>query len=172
MSSLSQNSTTTGQRVKRASGRGTSARLFAVGLDNEFNHRTEQGDTVYMVTSFALLGLTSVVTLFMLICPGSCRGNAHLPVLLWSANILMSIVLRSEDSSLPLRLGLGWLLLETFLIWVTLPIRFRIALFYSTLLLGLHSGVVLCRGKGQPLIWPQVSACLASWIHPEIGFNA
>jgi len=121
--------------------------------------RTEEGDMIYMVVSFVLLGATLLLTLLILILPGFSKGNPHLPILIWTTHILVAIGLRSDEAALPLRLGLGWVLLEVFLIWVTVPLRFKAALAYNTLITSLHTGAVFWRGhtgEGEPFMWPQV----------------
>lgn len=121
--------------------------------------RTEDGDMIYMAVSFVLLGATLLLTLLILILPGFSKGSPHLPILVWMTHILVSVGLRSDEAALPLRLGLGWVLLEIFLIWVTVPLRFRAALAYNALITILHTAVVFWRGRvgeAQPFLGAQV----------------
>lgn len=74
--------------------------------------------------------------------------------------ILVPISVRSDN--LPLRVGLGWVLLESFLVWVTLPVRFPVAFLYSFCIGTCHTLVVAWKGKKQPLFMNQVYEIIPS----------
>lgn len=71
----------------------------------------------YIVCMMVFLIFTGIIIMLMLTVP-KVPQNAHVPVLLWSLMILFSVAVDVESSVHP-RLGLGWVILETFLIWVS-----------------------------------------------------
>jgi len=99
---------------------------------------------LYLTIMMVLLILTTIVVTFMLLPLPKIPKNAHIPVILWSTLILFSVSLDVESSVHP-RVGLGWTFLETFLIWITLPMRIRSALFYTVTLAAIYLIVTSCR---------------------------
>ena len=121
----------------------------------QMSEYSEVNENVFIVCTYIILTMTAIIIVFMLLPLRFCHRNPHIPVLLWSVSILLPIALRS-DQSMPLRVGLGWVLVETFLIWVTLPLRLRLASFYSITLAVAHTALVLKRGYQQPHMARQV----------------
>jgi hypothetical protein len=99
---------------------------------------------LYLTIMMVLLILTTIVVTFMLLPLPNIPKNAHIPVLLWSTTILFSVSFDVESSVHP-RIGLGWTILETFLIWITLPMRIRAAFFYTATLASIYLIVTSCR---------------------------
>jgi len=105
-------------------GRDEFFRLHAEDPPSAFN-------SYFLVVMLVLLSLNFLVALAMLLPLKKLQPkNPHIPALLWLGTILASVSFRTE-TSIHTRSGLGWALLETFLIWVTLPWRMKMASFYS-----------------------------------------
>lgn len=73
---------------------------------------------LYIGLMTVLLILTGIVITLMLLPIPNVPKNAHIPVIVWSVLIVFSVSVDVESSVHP-RLGLGWVILETFLIWVS-----------------------------------------------------
>lgn len=65
------------------------------------------------------------------------------------------ISVRSDN--FPLRVGLGWVMLESFLIWVTLPVKMPVAALYSGSIGICHTVLVAWKGSKQPMLVNQVN---------------
>jgi hypothetical protein len=83
-----------------------------------------------------------------------------LAVITWTSVIMIPIMIRAEES-LPMRLGLGWIVLESFLIWITLPCQFHVACALSFGVGAFHTIMMLWKGQGQQLLMRQVRTILS-----------
>lgn len=125
--------------------------------DSEFYSHSElsSGNLYFVCALFCLLIACVFVVSFMLLPFKRCPRNHHVPVIIWSATILCSVCCDIESSVHP-RLAFGWILLETFLIWITLPLRMRTALFYTMTLAALYVVVTSLRERNRPYLGRQV----------------
>ncbi|OXA58650.1 Adenylate cyclase type 3 [Folsomia candida] len=112
---------------------------------------------VYIVCMMVLLIFAGIIILLMLLPIPRVPQNAHIPVLIWSLLILLSVAVDMESSVSP-RLGIGWAILETFLIWVTLPMRIRAAFFYTASLGTAYLLVTSCRPNNHFQLGKQIGA--------------
>lgn len=132
-------------------------RLGASEFADEHHEPPEPGNLYFVVCLFCLLIACVFTVTFMLLPFRSCPKNHHIPVIIWSATILCSVACNVESSVHP-RLALGWILLETFLIWITIPLRMRTALFYTTTVALIYVIVMSVRERARPYLGRQVGS--------------
>lgn len=141
-------------------GNGIMASAYSTRVGSEFTDEhhdpPEPGNVYFVIFLLCLLIACAFTVTFMLLPFRSCPRNHHVPVLIWSLTILCSVACNVESSVHP-RLALGWILLETFLIWITLPLKLRTALFYTTTLAVVYIVVMGVRERARPWLGRQVS---------------
>jgi hypothetical protein len=124
----------------------------------ESNGKDHAQSSLFVAVVMGVSGLGVLVVVLLLQNKKLVNSSLTPPiaVFVWTAMILVPISVRSDN--LPLRVGLGWILLECFLVFVTLPVGFPVAFLYSLVIGVLHTAIVGWKGKKQLLFSNQLMA--------------